>query len=227
MDHNGTWIVMETEDQHLKLPVGEKVKTHEYVDLLDVLTELKENKFTGYLEVRLPDHGLHNGGEGAILFIIGDIIAASYETGGKVYSRTNAFHTMFEIPTSRTSANAEQYAYDETDIWLAIERNKFQLFEYEPPEKIEVEKPQPDRIKTVKPAVKEEKIKPVISIADASPKKPPTSTGDDESEDSFFVVAYKKKEKKLTREQLLSKYKLHDVSEKDADSLIDRVLGKD
>lgn len=218
---------MENEDKPLKLPPGEKVKTHEYVDLLDVLSELKEDKFTGYLRVHLPDHGLNIGGDGSILFIVGDIIAASYETDGKVYTRTNAFHTMFVIPTSRTSTNAEQYAYDETEIWLAIERNKFQLFEYEPPVKVEVQQPQPDRIKTIKTPMKEEKIPGIVSITEEVPEFTQDPESVAESDDSFFAVVFKKKEKPLTRDELLNKYKLRDMSEKDAESMIARALEKD
>ncbi len=188
-------------DKPLKLPMGEKLKKLEYVNVFELEGVLKSEGFTGYGLIENWNYGLQAGGKGKILFISGDIIAASYDSEGNVYSRTDALERMFNHPQS----NVNLYSYDETDIWLAVEMNTYQLFEYEPPEKEEI--------------VVSEQAEEV-----PQEQKVPQEAAQ-ESGDSMFVVTFKKEEKKLSREELMSKYRLKEMTDDDADSLINNALG--
>ncbi len=188
-----------TINKTLILPQGEKVATHNIVNLITLENALKKESFTGYLKVELMDRFEKNG-VGEILFISGDIIAASYEIDSRVLFKSEALEEMFNIPYT----NVEVFSYDDTDIWLAIERNKSQLFEYKPPE-----------------------IKKVASEATSESKTSAKEVGaqpSDGQDESTFSVIFDKNDKNLTRDDLLSKYRIRELSEEDADSLISSVM---
>jgi hypothetical protein len=191
-------------EQPVKLPQGEKLKRLTNIDLMELDMQLKNKKFTGYLILDIPDHALKPGGEGKLLFIDGDIIAASFEVKDQVLVRHAAIEEMFGFHY----VIADIVSYDETDIWLAIEMNRSNLFHYEPPEIKEV----------VKPTTVEFKQQPTKKVGEAA----------QEAEESWFrIVTFKKKEKRLTREELLDKYKLKETTDAEAEVLIKGATNKE
>ncbi len=172
----------------LKLPAGVHMKSLANVNLLKHVPAFKNEKLTGYLAVN-KINGYQQQEVGKILMVSGDIIAASCEIGAKSLSRTKALEEMFNLPLTIV----EVYSYDETDIWLAIETNKSQIFEYAPP-----------RIK-------------VNEKSDANqPENAEQSSG--------FSVIFGEVEKPLSRGDLLSKYRIKELTDEDADVLIQRIM---
>lgn len=172
----------------LKLPAGVRIKNLENINLMKHAPVLKNEEFTGYLIVSKKD-GFEPQEIGKILMIAGDIIAASCEIGSKYFSRSKALEEMFNM----SLIGIEVYGYDETDIWLAIETNKSQIFEYTAPQ---------------------------IKVNE----KPDEHQSDNIEEGSGFSVIFGEEEKPLSRGDLLSKYRIKELTEEDADVLIQRIM---